>query len=463
MKRTPNVVFVFSDQHRLQATGYAGDPNVSTPVMDRLAATSLNFTTAVSSVPVCSPYRGCLLTGQYPLTHGVFVNDVNLAHRSVTLADAFSGAGYDTAYIGKWHVDGQGRSSYIPAERHLGFDFWRVLECSHNYNESYYYANNDPTVRMWEGYDAEAQTRAAQEYIRGRAPDKPFLLVLSWGPPHNPYQTAPQAFRDMYQPGSIVLRPNVPAEHTDQAQKQLAGYYAHISALDQYLGQLQQTLEETGMVEDTIFIYTSDHGDMLWSQGEQRKQRPWDELILVPFLLSYPARFGVGGHKVTIPFNSPDIMPTLLGLCDIPVPATVEGTNYAPTLLGESQADAEGALIACIQPFGEWFPQNNSSAREYRGLRTHRYTYVRDLNGPWLLYDNQVDPYQLHNRCGEPAFQAVQVRLDGLLQKMLRERGDAFLPGIEYMRQWGYPADSTGTVPYTDILYDNSRYFREQQ
>jgi arylsulfatase A-like enzyme len=166
---------------------------------------------------------------------------------------------------------------------------------------------------------------------------------------------------------------------------------------------------------------------------------------------------------VTIPFNSPDIMPTLLGLCDIPVPATVEGTNYAPTLLGESQADAEGALIACIQPFGEWFPQNNSSAREYRGLRTRRYTYVRDLNGPWLLYDNQVDPYQLHNRCGEPAFQAVQVRLDGLLQKMLRERGDAFLPGIEYMRQWGYPADSTGTVPYTDILYDNSRYFREQQ
>ncbi len=461
MKRHPNVVFIFSDQHRAQATGYAGDPNVITPVMNQLAACGLNFTTAVSAVPVCSPYRGCLLTGQYPLTHGVFVNDVNLSHQSVTLADAFSGGGYDTAYIGKWHVDGYGRSSFIPSKRHLGFDFWRVLECSHNYNESYFYADDDPTVRLWKGYDSEAQTRAAQEYIRQHSKEKPFLLVLSWGPPHNPYQTAPQYFKDKYKPEDIVLRPNVPQEFSETAQKQLAGYYAHISALDQYLGEIQQTLIDQGISRDTIFIYTSDHGDMLWSQGEQRKQRPWDEAVLVPFLLSYPARFGMEGKNITIPFNSPDIMPTLLGLCDIPIPNTVEGKNFAPFLLGETLEYNEGTLIECIQPFGEWYPQQFATAREYRGLRTERYTYVRDLTGPWLLYDNYQDPYQRQNQCGNPQYSAVQSHLDELLYRMLKERVDEFLPGIEYIKQWGYPADSTGTVPFTDILYDNSRYFRE--
>jgi arylsulfatase A-like enzyme len=295
MDKRPNVVFVFSDQHRAQATGYAGDPNVITPVMDRLAEESLNFTTAVSCAPVCSPYRGSLLTGQYPLTHGVFVNDVNLNHNAVTLADAYSQSGYDTAYIGKWHVDGHGRSHFIPKERHLGFDHWQVLECTHDYNHSFYYEGDDPTQLRWEGYDAEAQTRAAQEYIRQHDKEKPFLLVLSWGPPHNPYETAPGLFRDMYDPDKIVLRPNVPLERQDQASQDLSGYYAHISALDACLGRLLETLGEEGIKEDTLFVYTSDHGDMLWSQGEYRKQRPWDESILVPFLLHYPRLFGRGG------------------------------------------------------------------------------------------------------------------------------------------------------------------------
>jgi len=156
-------------------------------------------------------------------------------------------------------------------------------------------------------------------------------------------------------------------------------------------------------------------------------------------------------------------MPTLLGLCDIPVPQSVEGTNYAPYLRGETQDSCEGALIECIQAFGEWSPPHFPLAREYRGLRTERYTYARDLNGPWLLYDNQEDPYQVHNLCGIQQHQSLQSHLDQLLTQMLKERGDEFLPGSKYMNQWGYSADRTGTVPYTDILYDNSRYFREQE
>jgi arylsulfatase A-like enzyme len=457
--KPPNVIFVFSDQHRAQATGYAGDPNVRTPNMDRLARQAINFTTAVSGAPVCSPYRGSLLTGQYPLTHGVFLNDVCLNHNSPSLADAYTAAGYDTAYIGKWHLDGHGRSSFIPKERRQGFDFWRVLECTHDYNRSFYYAGDDPTPRLWEGYDAAAQTRCAQEYLRQHRKDKPFALVLSWGPPHNPYETAPQAFRELYDPGKLILRPNVNLDretkpfrqYSLEPRQELAGYYAHISALDSCLADLLDTLQEEGLEEDTIFVYTSDHGDMLWSHGEWRKQWPMDESIRVPFLLRWPAVFGQAGKEIDLPINTPDLMPTLLGLCRLPIPETVEGRNYAPYLRGETGLEVEAALIACIQPFSEFQPA--WGGREYRGVRSRRYTYARDLNGPWLLFDNYADPAQLHNRCGDERYHEQQAYLDAMLNKMLQERGDEFLPGTEYLRRWGYPVDESGAVPFDDILY----------
>jgi arylsulfatase A-like enzyme len=456
MSNFPNIVFVFSDQHRAQATGYAGDPNVRTQAMDRLAQESLNFTHAVSCAPVCSPYRASLLTGQYPLTHGVFVNDVCLGNQAVSMAEAFSTAGYDTAYIGKWHLDGHGRSRYIPPERRQGFDTWQVLECTHDYNHSSYYAGDDPTPRYWEGYDAEAQTRAAQAYIRQHGKEKPFLLVLSWGPPHNPYDTAPQRFREWYDPAQIVFRPNVILDRPDPPfrrhilppAEELAGYYAHISALDACLGELLETLEASGLAEDTIFVYTSDHGDMLWSHGAWRKQWPYDESIRVPLLLRYPRGFGRAGAAHEARLNSPDILPSLLGLCGLPVPETVEGLDFSPYLRGESTAPAEAALIACYQPFSELQPA--WGGRAYRGLRTHRYTYVRDLNGPWLLFDNEADPYQQHNRCNDPAYTDLQQALDRQLWEMLAARGDEFLPGDALMQRWGYPMDASGAVPYQE-------------
>ncbi len=454
MNPLPNVIFVFSDQHRAQAVGYAGDPNVKTPVMDRLAQQALNFTHAVSCAPVCSPYRASLLTGQYPLTHGVFVNDVCLSHQAVSMADAFASAGYDTAYIGKWHLDGHGRSRYIPPERRQGFDFWQVLECTHDYNHSFYYAGDDPSKHLWEGYDAEAQTRAAQEYIRQHDRRAPFLLVLSWGPPHNPYDTAPPRFRERYDPDAIRLPPNVGDNrqekpfhrHARSPAEELAGYYAHISALDACLGDLLGTLDESGLMENTIFVYTSDHGDMLWSHGEWRKQWPYDESIRVPFLLRYPAGLDGMGRKVDILLNTPDILPTLLGLCRLPIPETVEGRDVSPILRGETRDEVEAALIACYHPFSEFQPA--WGGRAYRGLRTRRYTYARDLNGPWLLFDNQTDPFQLRNLVHDPVFTSLQADLDRKLGDVLRQRGDEFLPGETYMQRWGYPMDETGAVPY---------------
>ncbi len=444
--RKPNLVFVFADQWRAQATGYAGDKNVRTPNLDRLAGESINFANAVSCCPVCCPYRASLLTGQYPLTHGVFLNDLLLRSEAVSLAEACPPAGYKTAYIGKWHLNGNQRSAFIPRELRQGFEFWRALGCTHDYNNSFYYGDENVKLK-WDGYDAIAQTRAAQQYIRAHASGAPFLLVLSWGPPHDPYGTAPEKYKALFKPEEIRLRANVAEADQDKARRALAGYYAHIAALDDCVGDLLQTLRETGLEQDTIFVFTSDHGDMLFSQGGQSKQQPWDESIRVPFLLRYPALLGARGKTIDLPINTPDIMPTLLGLSGVAIPKAVEGTDFSGVLTGKSPVPDYAALIECPSVFGQW--SRSRGGREYRGVRTRRHTYVRDLKGPWLLYDNEQDPYQLDNLCNKPEHAALQASLDALLSKRLKETNDEFLPGADYLKKWGHVVDSSGTVRYT--------------
>jgi len=182
--KKPNIVFVFADEWPAHATGYAGDPNCATPMLDRLAAESVNVTHAVSGCPVCCPYRASLMTGQYPLTHGVYINDVELDPNCVSIARAFGQGGYRTAYIGKWHLygspDGQygRRYAVVPRDYQLGFDYWKGFECCHDYNDSPYFFNDDPTPRKWEGYDALAQSRDAAQYIRDHANgEKPFMFT----------------------------------------------------------------------------------------------------------------------------------------------------------------------------------------------------------------------------------------------------------------------------------------------
>jgi len=444
----PNILFVFADQWRADAMGYAGDPNVKTPNLDRLAEQAFNFTHAISGCPVCCPYRATMMTGRRPLSHGVFLNDVQLLDEEVTIAEVLSARGYRTGYIGKWHLDGHGRSSYIPPERRQGFEYFKALECTHNYNRSQFYEDDDSTKKQWEGYDAEAHTADAVEYLRRHAgKERPFLLMLSWGPPHNPYQTAPDRFRAMYKPEAVRLRRNVPAAQADVARQELAGYYAHCTALDECVGRLWQTLQELKFDRNTIFVFTSDHGDMLHSQGEFRKQRPWDESIRVPLLIHYPRLLGEEGKSLDGLINSEDLMPTLLGLAGVPIPASVEGKDFSRYMQG-GEDPAEGAtLITCPSPFGEWTRAHGG--REYRGVRTQRYTYVCTLDGPWLLYDNQADPQQLDNLVDKPQHQDLQIRLDALLRRKLQETGDGFLPGGKYIEKWGHRVNENGTVRYT--------------
>lgn len=440
--RRPNVLLVLADEWRAQATGYNGDSNVRAPVLDRLASESVNFENAVSGCAVCCPYRASLLTGQYPLTHGVFINDVELKPKGPTLAETFRGAGYRTGFIGKWHVYGSPdgkygrRLAYIPPEKRFGFDYWKACECTHEYNHSLYYEANDPTPRYWPGYDAIAQTDDACHFIETHAAGTdPFLLELSLGPPHFPYATAPERYQAMYRGREIQFRRNVPEALRKQAADILRGYYAHMAAVDDCLGRLLQTLDRAGAAADTIVVFTSDHGDMMLSQGLTTKLYPWDESIRVPFLVRYPRRFGPRGRRIGTPINAPDIMPTLLGLCGLPVPDSVEGTDWSALIEGRARpARDAAAFLNLAVPITE---ARRYGFAEYRGLRSERYTYVRSIHGPWLLYDNLRDPYQMNNLCGKPEHKALQTQYDRALDATLRLRKDDFLPAAEYVRRAG--------------------------
>jgi arylsulfatase A-like enzyme len=437
----PNVLFILADEWRAQATGYNGDANVKTPVLDRLAGESISFDTAVGGTPVCCPARASIMTGQYPLTHGVYINDVELKPSGTTLPQLFANAGYQTGFIGKWHLYGSPdgnygrRLAFVPPENRLGFNYWKACECTHDYNHSLYYEGSDRTPKYWPGYDAFAQTTDACQFMVEQAKGKnPWFLFLSLGPPHFPYETAPEPFRSQYATHPISLRPNVPDSRQAEAIGILRGYSAHIAALDSCLARLLKTLQSTGTAEDTIVVFTSDHGDMMLSQGLTTKLYPWDESIRIPLLVRYPRKFGNRGARVKTPAGQPDILPTLASLANLPVPDGVQGRDLSKELKHGTATGANdsGALLSLPVPITE---ARRYGFAEYRGLRTQRYTYVRALGAPWLLYDNVIDPYQMHNLADSPGSRSLQRDLDEQLQRELRRVHDDFLPAKAYIER----------------------------
>lgn len=437
----PNLLFVFADQLRGQTLGFMDQEPVRTPNLDRFATEGVVFTNAISNHPVCTPYRASLLTGRYPLTNGIFMNDLRLPESEVTIAEVLASKGYDTAYIGKWHLDGLERRGFTPpGPRRQGFEYWAALNCSHQYLDTFYYRDTPERIPI-EGYEPDLQTDLAIDYLKSRKEsDRPFCLFVSWGPPHEPYRQVPQKYLDLYPAEDIRLRPNCP----EWKREEIAGYYAHTTALDENFGRLLDALGKTGLAENTILVFTSDHGDMLGSHGQRKKQRPWEESILVPFLIRWPGHTTQGTRSETL-LGAPDVMPTLLGLMGVSVPSTVEGKDLSHAVLGTEGEEPESVLILNPAPFSEAF---RAQLPEWRGVRARRYTYVRTLEGPWLLYDNRDDPYQLRNLANDPDIKELREGLEEELRGWLEKTGDEFLPGEQLLRRHAYTVGPHGEIPY---------------
>lgn len=436
----PNLLYIFADQMRGMDMHCAGNSQLHTPNLDALAAQGMRMSHAYANTPVCTASRAMLLTGQYPAANRVVANDLPLPTDIPTLGDMFQKVGYRTGYIGKWHLDGVPRNKWTPpGPRRHGFEFWAAYNCSHDYFRADKYYRDLPVPIRVEGYEPEVQTNLALDFLAS-TDDRPFCLMLSWGPPHDPYPLVPELFKDQYDPITIQLRPNVSPTHPDAAvlardwepRETIANYYAAISALDHQVGRLLDFLDETGLAENTIVIFTSDHGDMLWSQGRMKKQLPWEESIHIPFLIRWPGHIQpntVSDHL----FGVIDHLPTLLNLCSLESSPQLQGTSLAPTLLGEEQNAPNSLLLMDMVRMDESHAQNMD---EWRGLRTPRYTYARWVDGrPWLLYDNEADPYQMSNLVNNLAYAEIQQALDVELDAQIAVIGDLPLPGPELLRQ----------------------------
>jgi arylsulfatase A-like enzyme len=164
-------------------------------------------------------------------------------------------------------------------------------------------------------------------------------------------------------------------------------------------------------------------------------------------LFYIPERYNIKPGKRDALLNSEDILPTLLGLSNINEPSSIEGLNYRSYMEGEQSDIGEETILTCVQPFGQW-NRPVHHGKEYRGLVTKKYTYVKDLKGPWLLFDNDADPYQMKNLIGKIEFMEIQADLENRLLARLTKNKDEFLPGLTYIEKWGYPIDKTETVPY---------------
>jgi len=425
----PNLLFIYTDQMRGQAMGCAGNSQVKTPNIDRLASQGVMFTNAVANCPVCTPNRGVLLTGRYPLSHKAVANDLPLPPDDASWGNVLRDAGYRTGYIGKWHLDGVPRDKFTPpGERRHGFDYWAAWNCSHAYFNARYF-RDDPVAISVDGYEPDHQTDLAIDFLREQS-DQPFFLLLSWGTPHAPYQLVPEEYRRLYDPESLELRSNC----KEPDRRALADYYAAITALDHNVGRLMSALDEANLTQETIVIFTSDHGDMLWSQDHVKKERPWEESIIVPFIIRYPGVTAAGKtHDVLL--STVDVMPSLLSLMNTPIPNNVEGVDLSAALRGEPCDGPDSAFLTIPVPVDQAVAAGIS---EWRGVRTKRHTYARWKDGSgWVLYDNEADPYQLRNLIDDPNSISLRTELERELQRHLNQIGDGFMPWQDHIKELG--------------------------
>ncbi len=457
--RQPNLVYCFADQLRYQSCGFAGDALARTPRIDRFATEGVHFRQCVSGSPMCAPYRASLFTGKYSSSTGMVVNELRMNPDHRCLAHVLTEAGYDTPYIGKWHLwaseparHEKDENQYVPPGPHrLGFDgFWRVNNFWHEYYKGFEFGD-DPVRRPIHAYQPDAQTDEALQWLAdARDPDRPFALFLSYGTPHDPWNPGNvpaeylDLFRDVpfpppatYQDGSAeswsrnldrqwwlrTVKPNL------ESWQRI--YHAMTANVDWNVGRLLEGLDRLGLREDTIVVFTSDHGEMFGAHGRIAKNIFYEEAVRVPFLLRWPGHVPAG--RVTDAcMNAPDIMPTLLGLLGLPVPEAVEGSDLSHCALGQPGPEPRAAFMQGMGAVVWW-----DDGFEWRALRDPHYTYaVTRADGREYLFDLQADPAQATDLVGDPAHGETLARYRRLLRERMAELGDTFEPCTWYRDHW---------------------------
>lgn len=431
----PNIVFLMPDQLRQQSVGCLGNPEVRTPNIDRLASDGTTLTHAFANTPVCCPARAVLLTGQYVHRNGMVANDLRLREDSPSFARSLREAGYRTGFVGKWHLDGGPRNpGYVPpGPRRQGFEFWAGNECSHAHFRNWYFRDSPEPIYL-KTFETEGYADVGIEFLQQSRSDKrPFYLTVQWGPPHDPYR-APPEYSSRYDPAKLTMRPNWQDGARMGSRTDIAEYYAMTTAIDDGVGRILRALDDLGLAENTIVLFSSDHGDMLGSQGRRLKRKPWEESIRVPGIMRWPAKLKANSRYDGF-FTHVDFAPTLLGMAGVPVPGEMQGRDWSSQILSGRGGEAESAFFQIFGPYA-----GDGTEGAWRGVRTKRHMYACFENKPWVLYDLDKDPYQQRNLASDTASGSIRRGLDAQLQSWMKRTGDS------WSHNWTHPVEDAGRL-----------------
>lgn len=453
----PNLIYIFADQLRYYSLGYAGDKRAQTPHIDAMRAESTDLCQAVSGHPVCAPYRASLFTGKYTTSTGMVINEIRMNTNHHTFADVLSENGYETAYIGKWHLYAaelgnhyDPKNSYIPMGRdRLGFNgYFAAYNFRHEYSAgTAYYHLDSPEKIYYDKYEPDAQVDMAVEQLkRLKEGESPFALFLSIGTPHDPWvpENVPEEYLRRFADTDFNCPPNYLQEndpHADewarlspeeraQLTEWMRVYYAMVANLDDNIGRLMGEIRRMGLDENSIVVFTSDHGEMFGAHGRRAKNIFYEEAVRVPMLIRWPGCLERNSVRDCV-VNTVDVMPTLLSLMGLPVPEEVEGCDLSRAVKGLEDWD-EGALMMCTGPTAAW-----GEGQEWRAFRTRRYKYaVYKSDGKEFLFDLKNDPYEMENLAGDPKFEEIKRDLKMQMTVRMETIGDHFDSNTYYKDNW---------------------------
>lgn len=450
--RRPNLLLIFPDQMRRHALGFTHQDPVQTPNLDRFATQGTYLPDATATFPLCTAWRGMMLTGRFPDETGITSNanssrpNVHLRREEQCLTDVLHDEGYHIGYIGKWHLttphepflpdathsdDGLVWDEFTPKEDRHGIDYWYGYNAYDQHFHPRYWANdaNRDEVHYVDEWSSKHETDKAIGYLENidgsiRDPNKPFALIVSMNPPHPPYDKVPSKYLDKYagKTGRDLLnRGNISFEGKGaNAGVAAPEYFAAVNGVDEQFGRVMDTLKRLNLEEDTVVLMTSDHGDMMGSHDLMGKPYIYEESFNVPMIFRWPGKIPAGKSDDLLMMTT-DLMPTMLGMLGLgaSIPKAVSGVDYSKLLLGESDTGRpETALYY------------DSFRGGHRGVRTHTHTFLmgKGLAGevPVLLFDNEHDPFQMHNLAATEIEMVEKFRTDTL--DWLKRIGDPWQP-----------------------------------
>lgn len=420
-----NLLFIFMDQWNKECTGF-GAHHIMTPNIDQLKKDGTNLTNCVSNYPLCSPARASLLTGKHAYGCGFYTNCkpgldevVMLKPQEVTIAKVLKKQGYQTGYIGKWHLDASEMNfysepksgarkwdAYTPSgERRQGFDYWYSYGAMDEHLHPHYWMNDEHMI-LHNEWSPSVETRKAIEFLETINKEAPFCLYLSYNPPHPPYDQVPEKYRRIYQDCDVLAKcmPNVPDEFkTQDYVDKVKDYYAAVTGVDDHIGMLMSYLKEHNLYDNTTIVVTSDHGDLLGSHGGFGKGNWYEESIGVPCIIKDRE---ITSKEYPYVFSTIDFVPTLLDLLDIEIPDTVQGKSHGRLTYDNGMKDNNAIILTIggmpdvVNKFRKYGLNHKSFG--YRGVRTQEELYViNNFNVPFaaqkrLLYHLKQDPYEMN-------------------------------------------------------------------